>query len=285
MEGLEIMNYLRFLQIPTINKIIPIHLITVGSNNQPYLNRPVGLPYHQIFIVTKGKGVFRIFGVGDVELVPGEAIIVLAGTSHEYFPLTKNGWELAYVGFDGQLANLILSQLNLNGEKKFTIQQYDIVWEHIEELWLIAKKNESTVQWQTSECLYSILLKIKRLSQSDVSLDNIDEGSQNEHIRKAAEYICTNYSKPITTAYLSNMIGYSPQHFTRLFKDLYKTTPHQYLSNIRLEKSKYILEKERTLQISEVADRVGLEENYFIRLFKNKYGITPGFYRKKLLLQ
>src|SRR5699024_407360 len=143
----EHMNSLDFLQMPIKNTVIPLNLLTIGSNDQPHLNRPVGLPYHQLFLATKGKGIFRIFGAGDFELLPGEAIIILKGTGHEYYPVSKEVWKLGFVGFDGELADTMLSQLNLKEVKKLYVHAHSVIWENIEQLWSVAKKNGSTVQW------------------------------------------------------------------------------------------------------------------------------------------
>ena len=63
----------------------------------------------------------------------------------------------------------------------------------------------------------------------------------------------------------------------------YHITPIQYLNELLLEESKFLLETERELLISQVANLVGLEDNYFIRLFRGKYGTTPGAYRSEFL--
>ncbi|MBO0993242.1 AraC family transcriptional regulator [Bacillus sp. SD088] len=272
------MSSLYFQQMSIQEQVIPLHLVTIGSNNQPYLNRPVGLPYHQIFLATEGKGIFRLFGVGDFELLPGEVIIIPAGTSHEYFPLSRRTWELGFVGFDGKLADTVLGQLNFQETKKMTIRPFSVIWKNIEQLWFIAKKNEEDAQWHASKYLYSLLLELKKLSEVNYGPEN-DSYSPNEHVQKVADFIRTHYAKPLRVASLSNMAGYSNHHFTRLFRKTYGMTPHQYLEKIRFERSKFLLEEEKNLLVSEVATRVGMEENYFIRLFKKKYGMTPGAYR------
>lgn len=274
------MDNLDFLQMPIKDNAIPLNLLTIGSNKQPHLNRPVGLPYHQIFLNTKGKGVFRIFGVGDFELLPGEVMLILKGTSHEYFPMPNTEWDLSFVGFDGELADDLLSHLSLKEGKKPFIHASPVIRKHIKQLWLIAKKNENTVQWRTSERMYSLLLELKRLSKLEDERNFHGDNPQNEHIYKVAEFIRTHYSRQLTIASLSNKAGYSPHHFTRLFKKIYNLTPHQYIVDIRLEKSKFLLEHKMDLHISEVAEQVGMEENYFIRLFRKKYGMTPGSYRE-----
>src|SRR5699024_1018466 len=220
--------------------------------DQPHLNRPVGLPYHQLFLATKGKGIFRIFGAGDFELLPGEAIIILKGTGHEYYPVSKEVWKLGFVGFDGELADTMLSQLNLKEVKKLYVHAHSVIWENIEQLWSVAKKNGSTVQWRTSERIYSLLLELKRLSELDdhIQQNDDDEPPQNKHVRKVAEFIRENYARDLTISYLSSLAGYSAHHFTRIFKSIYNITPHQYMMDIRLEKSKFLLEQNVYLYIS-----------------------------------
>src|SRR5699024_5416002 len=139
----EIMKDLSFIQMHIKEKIIPLKLVTIGSNNQPYINRPVGLPYHQIFLTMEGKGVFRLFVSGDIELAPHDAIIIPSGTSHEYFPSSKKAWHLGFAGFEGKLANSLLAQLNFKEMKKMSIHPFSVVWSTFEELWATAKTKEN----------------------------------------------------------------------------------------------------------------------------------------------
>src|SRR5699024_4071286 len=128
------------------------------------------------------------------------------------------------------------------------------VWEHIEQLWSIAKRNEEIVQWQSSELIYSLLLELKRLSTPNILQYN--DNINNKHIQRTADFIRKHYAKPLTVASLSEMAGYSAHHFTRLFKKMYQLTPHQYMVDVRLEKSRFILEQKTNLPISEVSHQV-----------------------------
>lgn len=54
----------------------------------------------------------------------------------------------------------------------------------------------------------------------------------------------------------------------------------EYLINIRLKKSKELIET-TDLPIGEISKMVGIEDqNYFSRLFKRKYGVSPMNYKK-----
>lgn len=275
------MGTLHFLR-SSINKEIPLNLLTIGTNQQPYLKRTVGLPYHQIFLTVEGQGVFRLSGIGDFELLPGEVIIIPSRTSHEYFPLSNNSWELSYVGFDGNIADTILSQFKFNNTEKISSQPPSTIQEIIEQLWAITNKNESDSQWRASESLYKLLLELKRLSESTYGPKyGIGKHTPNKHILETTGFIRAHYSEQIKISHLANIAGYSTHHFTRLFREIYQMTPHQYIKKIRFEKAKFLLEEESDLSISEIANKVGMEENYFIRLFKKRYGMTPGVYRMK----
>ena len=52
-----------------------------------------------------------------------------------------------------------------------------------------------------------------------------------------------------------------------------------YINDLRLEKSKALLEEH---SVKEVASLVGFEDaNYFSRIFKKKYGVSPSAFSKK----
>jgi AraC-like DNA-binding protein len=71
----------------------------------------------------------------------------------------------------------------------------------------------------------------------------------------------------------------SPYHFTRLFRALFRETPHEYLTSVRLHEAKRLLRTTQT-SLSDIAFEVGLQQaSSFSRLFKAKYGMSPREYR------
>src|SRR5699024_2272368 len=282
-HGVIYMENLDFLKNPT-NKHIPLNLITIGNHQHSYLNRIVGQPYHQIFMTTSGKGIFRVPGIGDFELNLGDIIIVLAGTSHEYYSLSKVPWILSYIGFNGGISDSILAQLNFEKIKKIIIPESGQIRETIKPTWAIINHEESDAQWQASQNLYALLLDIKKLSAGvSESQSHLKPINQNKHIQQAAEFIRRHYAEPISVTYLADMVGYTNQHFTRTFKNVFHITPRKYIRKIRLEKARLLLESGDEIRISDIAHKVGMEESYFIKLFKQRFKITPGAYRLKCL--
>src|SRR5699024_7555401 len=175
-------------------------------NQQPYINRSVGLHYHQIFITKEGTGVFRLFGKGDIRLQKGDIIIITAGTCHEYFPLAEE-WHLGFIGFEGEIADILLKTLNFNRHKKISIDPITKIWKQLEEIWYVAKLNKDDLQWEVSKHLYALLLEFKKTARISYELKNNEYS--NDHIQKVADYIRDHYSKSLNINSLSTMSGYS----------------------------------------------------------------------------
>ncbi|TKC09120.1 helix-turn-helix transcriptional regulator [Pedobacter frigoris] len=67
----------------------------------------------------------------------------------------------------------------------------------------------------------------------------------------------------------------SVNHLLRTFKQAYRQSPHQFLTDVRLQQAKYYL-KNTDYSVSEIVDIVGFEcPSSFTRLFRSSFKITP----------
>ena len=72
-------------------------------------------------------------------------------------------------------------------------------------------------------------------------------------------------------------------HFRRLFKEVAKLPPQQFLIQCRLQHAANQLIATRD-SVAEIAERVGIDNQfYFSRLFKEKYLTSPLEYRREFL--
>lgn len=95
---------------------------------------------------------------------------------------------------------------------------------------------------------------------------------------RAKLYIDANYAKPIDLSAVSDEACFSKFHFTRLFKEIYGSTPHQYLTHVRVERAKLILAAGET--VAKACFDVGFDSiSSFTGLFKRRVGITPAAYQ------
>ena len=100
-------------------------------------------------------------------------------------------------------------------------------------------------------------------------------------IKTAKDYIGDNYSKDITLDDVSRVANISPYYFSKLFKEATGENFIEYLTNVRIEKAKELLEKAE-LSMKEICAMCGYSDpNYFSRTFKKNVGLTPTEYKEK----
>ncbi|RRJ64646.1 AraC family transcriptional regulator [Paenibacillus oralis] len=103
----------------------------------------------------------------------------------------------------------------------------------------------------------------------------------NPDLRPALDYIHAHYAEKLYVEQLSKLSNLSLYHFVRLFKKEMGVTPHHYVLNLRLKKTKQLL-VETNLTVEEISARSGFNNvAHFIRTFsKSTGGLTPGKFRK-----
>jgi AraC-like DNA-binding protein len=93
-------------------------------------------------------------------------------------------------------------------------------------------------------------------------------------------YIHNNYDADLNLNLLSHTRLVSKYHLLRLFKKYYGQTPKQYLTDIRIEKSKEYLKN--GMAITETCFAIGFESpSSFSTLFKSRTGLTPTEFQKR----
>jgi AraC-like DNA-binding protein len=99
-----------------------------------------------------------------------------------------------------------------------------------------------------------------------------------QRIATAKIFIDENYYEAIGLEEISQQAFLSRFHFHRLFTRIYRSTPHQYLTQKRIEKAKQLLAENKA--INDVCSEVGFESiGSFSTLFKKEIGFAPTFYR------
>lgn len=139
---------------------------------------------------------------------------------------------------------------------------------------------------QLLETLYLFLYELVDFNKiiSD-EIDNVQakKRSTREELYKrlhvARDYIHSCYDEDISLNSLSKTCYLNTFHLLREFKKYFDTTPHKYLTNVRLQQAKKLL-TETDLKLADIISRVGFEDiSSFSKLFKNRYGNSPQFFR------
>jgi len=101
-------------------------------------------------------------------------------------------------------------------------------------------------------------------------------------IVRAKLFIDANYSSAIDLGNIADEACFSKFHFARLFRNIYGKTPHQYLTEIRIQRSRHLLEQGAS--VKQACFAVGFDSvTSFTGLFKRRIGITPAAYQSERL--
>ncbi|MEP7165417.1 MAG: AraC family transcriptional regulator [Ferruginibacter sp.] len=101
-------------------------------------------------------------------------------------------------------------------------------------------------------------------------------------IVQAKLFIDKNFHDNLNLAEIADEAFFSRFHFIRIFKMAYGKTPHQYLTSVRIEQAKLILQS--GMPISDTCFAVGFDSiSSFTGLFKKITKYTPSFYQKQQL--
>jgi len=130
--------------------------------------------------------------------------------------------------------------------------------------------------------LEDILMANKSAREEALRL-NVKKKSTRVEIYKrlyiAKEWMEANYHQPITLNDIADEALLNSQHFLRLFSQLFKKTPHQFLIDLRLERAGNLLATTNA-SVSDICLSVGWESlASFSKLFKQKQGLTPTAFR------
>jgi AraC-like DNA-binding protein len=99
-------------------------------------------------------------------------------------------------------------------------------------------------------------------------------------IVKAKLFIDNNFQDNLDLDNIADEAYFSKFHFIRLFKSIYGKTPHQYLTQVRIEKAKHFLRLDHT--VSDTCFKVGFDSiTSFTGLFKKSEGKTPSAYQRQ----
>ena len=220
---------------------------------------------------------------------PGDAFVVSPGNLHfmgsqtgtvDYFTFL---FPLKYIAFrtDDMLDDKLIEPLN-SGHLMISPEVKDTVKEQCEQLAGVyaaeIDESESKITGQIKKKI--ILLQfIHELWKKGFIVEN-DTTGRNTVEKEMVSYIQQNYMGKILLREFGEQFHLSEKYISRYFKEHFHITLSQYVTYLRLEHAKQMLQ-ETDISVTEVAMQSGYQNiSYFIRSFKKTYGVSPLKYRK-----
>ncbi len=104
---------------------------------------------------------------------------------------------------------------------------------------------------------------------------------QLDMIEKTKDYVSKHLSEPIKIIDVANYLGLSRNYFSASFKKTFKTSFSEYLNEMRINESKYLL-LNTDFSMFQISKAVGFtSQHYFTKIFKKTENTTPLCYRTK----
>jgi AraC family transcriptional regulator len=111
---------------------------------------------------------------------------------------------------------------------------------------------------------------------------NVRGGLAGWQEKKVAQYIEEHLSEDVPLPALAELVGLSPYHFARAFKQSFGLPPHRYLTSRRIEKAKSLL-AQPAVSVTQIGFDLGFSEvSSFTNAFRKHAGLSPTEYRRSL---
>ena len=219
----------------------------------------------------------------------GEAFVVSPGNLHlmgsqtgtvDYYTFL---FPLKYISFrtDDMLDEKLLEPLN-SGHLMIGPRVKDTAKELCEQLIEIymAKTDESESKITTQIRTKIILLQfILEMWKKGFVIEN-DTSGRNTVEKEMVSYIQQNFTGKISLREFGEQFHLSEKYISRYFKEHFHITLSQYVTYLRLEHAKQLLQ-DTDIPVTDVAMQSGYQNvSYFIRSFQKAYAVSPLKYRK-----
>lgn len=262
----------------------------IGPHEQPYppLGHPKGYDFkwdrgrvlheYAVVCISRGLGWFETRKQPRRRIEAGTVLLLFPGVWHRYRPDPKTGWAEHWVGFDGDIPRRWM-------ENGFFSSKNPVLKPVHEELLLTLftriieaiKTNQPAVQ----QVMAGTVGEIMGLLYSAQQGSHTGQQRPMDAIQQAIERIQTSLAAKADLPKLAQDLGVSYSWLRRTFTHHTGLSPHQYLLELRLVRSRYLL-SQTTLTVKQIAQDIGFEdEHYFCRLFRKKTGLTPSQWRAR----
>jgi AraC family transcriptional regulator len=99
-------------------------------------------------------------------------------------------------------------------------------------------------------------------------------------VRRIDRYIDDNLERRFGLPELAMVAGLSRWHFLRIFRETVGVSPHDYVTQRRLERAQHLL-RTTGRSVMDIAGDVGMTHSHFSRVFSRRLGVTPTVFRRR----
>lgn len=249
---------------------------------------------YELLYVEKGELTIRIEGE-TIDVGPGSILLFKPGKEHEFYSSKGECW-MPHIHFD-MLYYEDHEQVPINFKLRRDCSREELAWLRPDILGTVFKfpdimrignhtevhktlmqiihayerRDSDAVLLQKSLVLRIIYLLLKGLKANE----NTHLAQHQQAMERAVTYLMEHYHETVPLELLAKEACLSVFHFSRIFKQSFDLTPHQFQIRYRIEKSKELMMFHR-LSLSTIAEKVGYSNVHsFSKAFKQMEGVSP----------
>jgi AraC-like DNA-binding protein len=249
--------------------------------------------WYEIVYVYSGKGMFFI-DTAFYEMKAGDVFLIPKDTIHRAMP-DKNDPVTSSILFFSPLViqNVSLGEAfalpalfeNVRNGKlyRLPLEQHcqHMLQQHIESMREELTQNKMGNRFAVRLTLHRIILELSRVGLMEFKMTEVPVPSGMHWLKEILLHLESNLSGNLTLSALAHEALVSPEHFSRVFKQMTGMNLTAYIHTKRIIKAKNLL-IETTLAIPIVAEQCGFEGlPHFHRIFKKYTGYTPAAFRRE----
>jgi len=246
-------------------------------------------PEYELTLITKGSGM-RFVGDSYENFKNNDLVLLGSGIPHTWATEPNNNIKVSAIviqfseDFIAKFIDivdfkLIVKLLQSSSNGLFFYEELNIINQ------LIQLPKEKGVKQITSLLnILDDLTKAKRKSLASNFYDSKGYSLNQNRITIVLDYLKQHSNENISLSEVASLIHLSVGTFCKFFKKVTGKTFSDYLNEIRIGNTCYLL-SETDKTINQIVNEVGFENQaYFNRVFLKKKGLTPSQYRKLNLL-
>lgn len=235
--------------------------------------------FTEMIYITQGSGRF-VSTSGKIPFEKNQVILVNEHIQHTEESDRENPAEYIALGFQG----LSFKDIQKGGLIPFSIYNIKKDKEEVHFILQMLLKETKNPQFQNSLIVHNLLeiLLVHLFRSNKVELEKTTLPLLNKDISTVKHFIEHHYHNPITLDELAEVSHMNKYYMAHSFKKSTGVSPIEYLNEVRIGKSKYLLES-TDHPISFISSVTGFSSpSYFSQSFKKDMEISPQEYRKKM---
>lgn len=153
---------------------------------------------------------------------------------------------------------------------------------HLRQMSLSLHANKHRIAELFTEVLERLIISQHEIDREITAMTPLRSSTKKElyqRLHQAKDFIDSCFADDLSLPAIASTAYLSPIYFLREFKKNFHLTPHQYLTQRRIEEAKYLLLSKNN-SVSEICLSVGFQDlSSFSKLFKARTGYSPERYR------